>query len=420
MLALNLFLGLLEVAVLIFGAYYFMAHNGRTVYRPKIYYVLAFGGFIAALIGSGVFLRDDRASIVIGVALTVLIGHFLFHPGWKYAIYDVFYMVCIFLCQSAVIWAVSGILGTKSLMEDPLLFGNVCLMLKVISELGITIFLTYLTGKKKMSRLTRWQSVSMFILPVASIVLMFSMYILGSVYLQLYGISLLAFNFALLLLVNLYFLYLLGYMFQANNLEHELDMFQKQNEMQFRYYDDLEKKYGQSRKIIHDMKNHLQAVEQLYQQQESERAKEYVENLYHMLNVLGEKYYSDHKMLNIILNDKLGKAEREGIQVKASIGETMLGKMKDIDVTTVFANLLDNAIEAAKESGKQGFLHIKMDAIHDFNVISIVNAKAGEKKKDGHMGLGLENVRNTLAQYHGTMQTEATETEYRVNIMIPE
>ena len=39
-------------------------------------------------------------------------------------------------------------------------------------------------------------------------------------------------------------------------------------------------------------------------------------------------------------------------------------------------------------------------------VISIVNASRKRKKKEGHMGVGLENVRRTVEAYQGTMQCE--------------
>ena len=45
--------------------------------------------------------------------------------------------------------------------------------------------------------------------------------------------------------------------------------------------------------------------------------------------------------------------------------------------------------------------------------------RANRQKKKGHMGIGLENVRRTLAVYHGTLQCEETGGEYRVSIMLP-
>lgn len=419
MLVLNFILGLLEIAALIYGAYYFMAHTERTIYRKKGWYIAAFAAYIVLLIGAGRIFLDDRISVAVGIVCVTLIGHFLFNPQWRYVIYYVLYMVCIFLGQSIVIWSVRGIMGERAVVQNPMLAANICLMLKILAELGLPFLLTYLSGLRKMAKLTKRQAAAMFLLPVFSMVIMFSMYVMGDLYVQLYGPELLAFNFVLILLANLYFLYLSGYMFQAENLEHELKLFHTQSSIQYQYYSDLEKKYRESRKVLHDMKNHLQAVEQLYQSQEEGKAKDYVEDLYHMLNVLGEKYYSPHKMLNIILNDKLKKAEREGIQVQAAVGDVQLLGMRDMDVTTVFANLLDNAIEAARECAPSGYLHLKMDQIHDFTVVRIVNSCLEEKPKKGHMGLGLENVRNTLAKYHGTMQTERSPGQFRVNITIP-
>lgn len=419
MLVLNFILGLLEIAALIYGAYYFMAHTERTIYRKKGWYIAAFAAYIVLLIGAGRIFLDDRISVAVGIVCVTLIGHFLFNPQWRYVIYYVLYMVCIFLGQSIVIWSVRGIMGERAVVQNPMLAANICLMLKILAELGLPFLLTYLSGLRKMAKLTKRQAAAMFLLPVFSMVIMFSMYVMGDLYVQLYGPGLLAFNFVLILLANLYFLYLSGYMFQAENLEHELKLFHTQSSIQYQYYSDLEKKYRESRKVLHDMKNHLQAVEQLYQSQEEGKAKDYVEDLYHMLNVLGEKYYSPHKMLNIILNDKLKKAEREGIQVQAAVGDVQLLGMRDMDVTTVFANLLDNAIEAARECAPSGYLHLKMDQIHDFTVVRIVNSCLEEKPKKGHMGLGLENVRNTLAKYHGTMQTERSPGQFRVNITIP-
>ena len=42
-----------------------------------------------------------------------------------------------------------------------------------------------------------------------------------------------------------------------------------------------------------------------------------------------------------------------------------------------------------------------------------------QKKKEGHMGLGLGNVRNTLEKYHGTMKTEETKEEFQVRLILP-
>ena len=99
------------------------------------------------------------------------------------------------------------------------------------------------------------------------------------------------------------------------------------------------------------------------------------------------------------------------------VGDIDLSDIKEIDLTTIFANLLDNAIEAAGEDGR---LSIKLDEFREFRVGEIRNSiQAEQKKKEGHMGLGLGNVRNTLEKYHGTMKTEETKEEFQVRLMLP-
>lgn len=203
-----------------------------------------------------------------------------------------------------------------------LLIVDLILALKIMLSLVITAVSIRLIGRLQEGRLKGKQTAGMFLLPVFSVVFVVSMLRMNMVYGQLYSNALLLINLILLVLVNCYFIFLFRYMFQSNQLEQELERFQAQNEVQYRYYTELERKYQESRKILHDMKNHLQAIESLYREDNaSGRGDRYVKDLYHMVNILGEKYYSSDRMLNIICNDKLSAAGRMGIRVTAQIGD---------------------------------------------------------------------------------------------------
>lgn len=45
-------------------------------------------------------------------------------------------------------------------------------------------------------------------------------------------------------------------------LKHQVEMMEKQNLLTHQYYMELEENYSQSRKIIHDIRNHMYALEQ--------------------------------------------------------------------------------------------------------------------------------------------------------------
>ena len=125
------------------------------------------------------------------------------------------------------------------------------------------------------------QILLLLLLPLFSVLFLYSLIEMGRIYMDLYGVRLMVVNLAALVLLNFCFLYLFGYWFRSHKLEGQLAEFQMQNELQYRYYAELEQKYRESRKIIHDMKNHLQAVEHLYQAKDGqEQGGAYVKDLY--------------------------------------------------------------------------------------------------------------------------------------------
>lgn len=423
---LNLILGLvLEPIALVYSAYYFMSNVERRVYLPKKYYVAGFAVFIIAVTAGSLFFRDDRISAVTGIVLISVLGYFFFQRSLVGVAYDIVFIIGVFLCQTAVIMAAEVVILENGL-GSVLFFADVSLVIKIVTVVLLTRLFVYAVNRVKFASLPKLLLFSILILPVFSIIFLLSMWESSVLYFQMKGFGLYVLNAILLIIVNLYFIYLFGYVFKARNLERDLKVYREKNEIQFRYYEELEKKYQESRKMIHDMKNHLQAVEELYGSGETERGSKYVKGMYHLLNSYGEKYYSDNKMLNIILNDKFTQAERDGVRTKAMMGEADLSFMSDLDITTIFANLLDNALYASRQV-KNSDITIKMDTFNEFIVVSIQNSAvqphetecSQKRNREGHMGLGLVNVRQTLEKYHGTLQTEQNGGEFQVNITIP-
>src|SRR5699024_1187154 len=113
-------------------------------------------------------------------------------------------------------------------------------------------------------------------------------------------------------------------------LKHRYRLLQQQKELIHQYYEDMEKNYSESRKLIHDIRNHLQVLEQANKMGESH----YFEDLHQMLDSLGMRFYSDNRMLNIVLNDKLKKLPRE--QTECSLRDVRLDFLSDMDLTTIF------------------------------------------------------------------------------------
>lgn len=414
---LNLILGILETISMALGAWYFMCHVRRELYLKRWYYPAGFAVY-------GIFIWLHKQIPVVwylqlGLLLLCFcaVGFILFSRKPAAVLYNIIYFLVITAAQTGMIQAVQSMFIVNHI-ADPYFFGNTAMILKILFVAFLTKVLVIVLDRNHVEEVSRWQLFSMFLLPVFTVLYIVTLITVGNVFIQLYGMYLMFVNFFFLLLINIYFLYLFGSLSRAGKLERDLELYRKQDEIQYRYYGELEKKYQESRKMVHDMKNHLQAVESLYHQEQREEADGYVRDMFHLLNSFGEKYYTDNRMLNIILNDKLALAHQKGIRCRVKIGEVRLGHLKDIDITTIFANILDNAIEAA-EICENPVLKFKMDCIRSFQVVSLENTCSATSAKKGHMGVGLENVSRALERYQGYMQCERSGEVYKAEISLP-
>lgn len=417
---LNLFLGIAEQSTIYLCVGLFMKNNDRQFFRKRFWYIFAFS---LCIIG-GFFLSVSLQNLGLpwlGLAFQLIsfmiLGRTLFHKRLQSLLLDLVFTGILFLAVEAGIYVVNIIFYSVQI-RDILWLGNLTIGIKILCMLLTTFFAVSWLKQLKTVRVRKRQAAAILALPFFTIFYFYSLIEMSSVYIQLKDITLLLANIIALVLLNFYFLYLWRHFLYSRELEKKLELFQTQSSLQYRYYEQLEEKYKGSRKIIHDMKNHLSAIRQLYEKGASPAGDQYMEDLYHMLNKIGEKFYSSNKMLNIICNDKLSFARQKGIAVTAEIGDVDLSEIKDVDITTIFANLLDNAIEAA-EATASPYLKLKIQEVHSFRVISLVNSSSLERKKSGHMGLGLENVRHTVEKYSGTINWEQFPHKFQTSILLP-
>ena len=236
-----------------------------------------------------------------------------------------------------------------------------------------------------------------------------------------YGFGPVILNIILIFAMNLLLLYLFRQTGKGSRALREEKLYKQESELLYQHYQTLEESYQASRKAIHDAKNHMQAVARLYESGETDKARAYAEEVFHLLNQTGHTWYTGNRMLNIILNEKLGQASMRDARLELDICDGCLDRIREIDITTIFANLLDNAAEAMGE-GENRYFSLQIQNIHSFLVIKMINSKGKKKERAGqkHQRLGLQNVRSALGKYGGTMKISQTDEEFQVSIMIPD
>ncbi len=140
---------------------------------------------------------------------------------------------------------------------------------------------------------------------------------------------------------------------------------------------------------------------------------------------------TENETLSTVLSEKSLVCRQREIPFSCMADGTGMTFMKPLDIYTLFANLMDNAIEASSVPGlkQRGIdLIIKQQAgflsIHEENYcmgeLTMIDGLPKTSKADElYHGFGTRSMRQIIEQYDGTMQFKTENGIFCVNILIP-
>lgn len=188
-----------------------------------------------------------------------------------------------------------------------------------------------------------------------------------------------------------------------------------------------------TRAFRHDVQNNLTVVSMLLQDGKTEKAKQYVNEMCAEINALSPKIVSGDEMVDALISAKLAEISERGITFRMD-GVIDGGlNWKPLDICTVFANLLDNAIEAAGKT-ENGFIDLEFKKSEHHRLIRASNSCAEEADCDALMlsgshftskqdkalhGYGIGNLRRTVEKNGGMMKNSCEEHVFTMEMILP-
>lgn len=229
-------------------------------------------------------------------------------------------------------------------------------------------------------------------------------------------------------LLDIYIAFVFHRISVVRETEKENALLRQQAEINMSVYQDLQSRYERSMKIIHDAKKHVAALEGLIQSENIEKAEQYKKSLYREFDKLQLSFKHKSKVLTVIINNELIKAENYNIKINLIIDDIDISFLSDIDITTIVSNVLDNAIEAVSElpEEKRNILFIikeKMNClvIHSENPYKNLEQSKNRfiSTKSGHLGIGLKNIESAVNKYNGMFSVNISDDNFVNLITIP-
>lgn len=197
-------------------------------------------------------------------------------------------------------------------------------------------------------------------------------------------------------------------------------------EMQRNYYRDRIRDEERVRSVYHDMKNHLLLLQsQAGTGQEVQRS---VQTLKNQLQEYENYHRTGNEFLDIIIRDKAKTAQEKQIDFSSAISFEAGSFIDPLDISTIFGNALDNAIEASEKLPKdRRLITIRANRVRDMLIITVENNAAddlskpqGTTKKDPLFhGFGLSNLQRSVERYSGQYSIRTDHGSFTLKILIP-
>lgn len=198
-----------------------------------------------------------------------------------------------------------------------------------------------------------------------------------------------------------------------------------QLKQQFTYYQDKRKDEERVRALYHDLKNHLLVLES---RQNTEETRQMAESLRSQIAGYENYVHTGNEFLDIILKDKAVKAREKQIDFSAMVDWGGIDFVEPLDISTIFGNAIDNAMEACEKLAEdQRLITVKAESVRDMLLITIENSTLSEvqpiegtTKQDPFLhGFGISNIKNAVEKYGGQCSFRQEDGTYRLKILIP-
>ena len=202
-------------------------------------------------------------------------------------------------------------------------------------------------------------------------------------------------------------------------------------DMQYKYYLMAKESQEKMKKVYHDMNNHMENIKRL--KDNSEDVNKYINNIEDEVKNVKNIYNTGNLLLDIILYEKSKVCMEGNIDFKVGIDFSKCEFIEMIDITSIFSNLIDNAIEACNNINDKDisrYITIKSTFIKGYYVIRCENSKMNKvilknnkifttKKDKFFHGLGLENIKSSVKKYDGELKIKNDDYKFIANIYIP-
>lgn len=222
-----------------------------------------------------------------------------------------------------------------------------------------------------------------------------------------------------------------AYHIQLIEMQMKVDFDNMQNilDMQYANYQISKKSVDMVNQKYHDLKHQINLLRAEFG---SKDALEYLDKMESEIESYEAQNKTGNKILDTILTGKSLYCQQNDIELTVVADGSLLDFMDIMDISSLFGNALDNAIESVEaiQEKEKRLIHLTISKNKGFIRIRMENCYGGEldfenglpqttKKDRNYHGYGLKSIRSTVQKYNGSVTVEAKDGWFELRILIP-
>ena len=356
-----------------------------------------------------------------------VVSFFVFNTVFLYVLFKLKLLLALF--HSAIVTAIMGIseiavLGIISrffphfLLETDAGLVFYTVFSKIFFFAVIYLLIHLFKGKKLNQEQYGHSEILLMLIPVSSIFIIFTLLSIGETSAFAPPIDFLVTICAVfLLIVNLLVFGINQYNQKKSQEYADLQLLLQKESDSVEYYEMMLAQNENQSILIHDIKKHLQSIKLLNEKHDSDKINAYIQQLMESSDLRETTNICDNEMLNAILCRYQRQCNDKHIHFHTDIRSGTVQYIYQHDLTSLFCNLLENAMESA-ENIPDSFIELTVQKKENspFVVIILINScqntpvynqegvPVSHKSDNGRHGFGIKSIKKVVKQYHGNLQ----------------
>jgi len=179
----------------------------------------------------------------------------------------------------------------------------------------------------------------------------------------------------------------------------------------------------------HDLKHQIALMRA---QADSGRTEAYLRQMERDIQAYEAQNQTGNPVLDVVLTNKALYCQKHDIELKFIVDGKLLDFMEDMDLSALFGNMLDNAIESVERladrqkrlirlyvSGENHFLRIRIENYCEERLRFRDGMPVTTKRDVRYHGFGMKSMQRTVAKYGGSMMASQKDNWFILSILIP-